>query len=143
MSLAERWNAVVDLVGPWFWWLAAISGLLVIAGGLLLPVLIIRMPADYFLHDESPLPWNHRHPAARAAIRCARNLLGAVLLLAGVVMLVTPGQGLLTILAALSLVEFPGKRRWERRIVATPFLLRTLNAIRRKARKPPLVLTKP
>lgn len=136
--MIELWNELTGWLGPWFWWLAAISAVMVVLGTLLLPFVIIRMPADYFLRDESPSRWSHDHPAARLAIRVGRNVLGVALVLAGIIMLVTPGQGLLTILAGLWLVDLPRKREIERRIVAMPLVLKTLNLIRRKARKPPL-----
>lgn len=43
-----------------------------------------------------------------------RNVLGAILLVAGIAMLVLPGQGVPTILISLGLMNFPGKYRLER-----------------------------
>ena len=70
----------------------------------------------------------------------AKNLLGATFLLAGLVMLFTPGQGILAVLVGVSLMDIPGKRAWERRIVAYPRVHRALNGIRAKAGQPPLQL---
>ena len=70
---------------------------------------------------------------------CRRNALGAVLLAAGIAMLVLPGQGLLTILLGLMLVDFPGKRRAERALVARPNVFEALNWLRAKAGRPPLL----
>ena len=42
-----------------------------------------------------------------------KNLLGLVLLAAGLAMMVLPGQGIITILIALTLLNFPGRRRLE------------------------------
>jgi hypothetical protein len=53
---------------------------------------------------------------------------------------VLPGQGLLTILIALILLDFPGKRSLERRIIARPKVLRAVNGLRTKAGRPPLHL---
>ena len=53
-------------------------------------------------------------------------------------MLFTPGQGILMILLALSVASFPGKDRLERRLIAFPGVLATLNMIRIKGGKPPL-----
>ncbi len=47
-------------------------------------------------------------------------------------MLVTPGQGLLTLLIGLLLLNFPGKYRLERWLVRRPGVLRTLNWVRRR-----------
>ena len=55
-------------------------------------------------------------------------------------MLFTPGQGILSILMGLSLLNVPGKRSMERRIVGNPVVLRTLNAVRARAGRQPLVV---
>ena len=104
----------------------------------LLPVVILRMPADYFVGDEPPrLHWAHLHPALAFSLRLARNGLGLLLVLLGVAMLVLPGQGLLCILVGLGALDFPGKRQLEQRLVARPAIRAGLDWIRRKGRRPP------
>ena len=41
-----------------------------------------------------------------------------------------PGPGLVFILLGLSLLDFPGKRALQRRVVTRPFVLRVLNKTR-------------
>ncbi len=53
-------------------------------------------------------------------------------------MLLLPGQGVLTILIGLMLLNFPGKRGLERRIVGRPIILKLLNRMRVKRDLPPL-----
>ena len=65
------------------------------------------------------------------------------MLLLGIAMLVLPGQGVLTILAALVLLDFPGKRRLERRLLLRPRLLGALNSLRARAGRPPIDLDHP
>jgi hypothetical protein len=67
-----------------------------------------------------------------------KNLLGLVFVLAGVAMLVLPGQGILTILIGLMLMNFPGKRGLEQRLVQQPSVWRAINWIRSKAHQPAL-----
>lgn len=123
------------------WWALALSTVMFVGGLVLMPVLLIRMSPDYFLHSEpAPESWRSRHPALRISIRIIRNLLGVLLLLAGLAMLVLPGQGIMTILVALSLLNFPGKRSLELRIVRQGPVLQAINWIRSRARRPPLVL---
>jgi len=55
-------------------------------------------------------------------------------------MLVLPGQGLLTILLGVTLVNFPGKYALERRIVSRPSVANTLNRIREAVGRNPLEL---
>jgi hypothetical protein len=56
----------------------------------------------------------------------------------GLVLLVLPGQGLLTMLAGLVLLDLPGKRAFERRVVARPRVLSALNWLRARAGREPL-----
>jgi len=101
-----------------------------------LPVLITRMPSDYFVRPRTPI----RRGDARWFGRVGGNVAGVVLLLLGIAMLVLPGQGLLTILVALVLLDFPGKRRFERWLVHRPKVLAALNALRARASRPPFVI---
>jgi hypothetical protein len=93
-----------------------------------------RLPADYLIRDEPP---PSRASGARFR-RIARNLVGLVLLVVGVLLLVLPGQGLLTLIAAVSLLDFPRKRELERRIMSRPKVLHALNRFREKMGRPPL-----
>jgi UPF0716 family protein affecting phage T7 exclusion len=72
------------------------------------------------------------------AIRVAKNLLGLVLFVAGSVMLLLPGQGILTMLAGLTLIEFPGKRSLELSLVRRERVRKTLDWVRRKFGGEPL-----
>ena len=55
-------------------------------------------------------------------------------------MLALPGQGLLTIFMGLMLMNFPGKRSLELRIIRIPSILKSVNWMRAKADHPPLNL---
>ena len=132
----------------WIWQPTVLGALAVMSVGLLvasaigIPYVAIRTPVDYFVRpvpDRAGSATTPRPPAKRAA-RFGKNLLGLLLLLLGIVQLVLPGQGVLTILVALLLLDFPGKFRLERRIVAVPRVLGALNALRRRAGRPPLRL---
>jgi len=101
---------------------------------------VSRLPADYFARDDEQRPSMIENPRTRTLFHVGKNALGVVLLLAGIAMLVLPGQGMLTILVALVLIEFPGKRRLQRKLVSRPRILRAMNALRRRAGREPLVL---
>lgn len=95
-----------------------------------------RLPPDYLLHDAEP-------SSARGLARgwlFLRNGLGGVLLVMGVIMLALPGQGLLTILAAFTIMSFPGKRRLEHKLMVIPSVLKTINGLRRRSGHPPLIV---
>ena len=78
----------------------------------------------------------------RVTARSAKNILGAMLVVVGMILVLpgVPGQGVLTILVGVMLLDLPGKRRLERRIVGRPRILRTINGLRKRFGQPPLVL---
>ena len=122
-------------------WLSAISVLLFIGSLVAVPWLLTRIPADYFVRRRHLIDRSrYRHPALHIAMLALKNLCGLVLLVAGIVMLVIPGQGILTILAGLLCLDFPGKFALEQRLVRQRPLLRTINWIRAKAHRPPLAI---
>jgi hypothetical protein len=69
----------------------------------------------------------------RPATLVVKNVIGAVLLVAGLVMLVVPGQGLLTIAVGLMLVDFPGKFRLERWLATRRPVWKAINWLRARA----------
>lgn len=126
-----------DWVWRWPTWteLGIGCGIFIVTAVLSLAVtawIIVRLPADYFVGDQPPAFLGERHPLLRTVGHFAKNGVGVVVLVAGLVMLFTPGQGVLTILIGLMLVDFPGKRKLEKRIVRQPKVLAGINAIRRR-----------
>ena len=120
-------------------WLGALSVVTFVGTLVALPLVVARLPPDYFTHAQRPV---HRRYAqstgARWLWRLGKNLLGLLIVLIGVAMLLLPGQGILTILIGLMLLDFPGKRRLERRLVQQPSVWRALNWMRAKAHQPAL-----
>jgi hypothetical protein len=122
-------------------WLFGLSLVAFLATMVAIPILIVRMPADYFVRRRSIHDvWRGRHPAVRLAALMAKNLLGAVFVVAGLAMFVLPGQGIITLLIGISLLDFPGKRAVERAIVRQPVVHWIIDRIRTKAGRPPLVV---
>lgn len=99
---------------------------------------LVWLPRDYFVDKEHRPDLHPRHPAVRVTLLVAKNLLGYLVMALGVVMSVPgiPGQGFLTILIGLMLVDFPGKYRIERFFIRQPRILRTANRIRKRFKKP-------
>lgn len=105
------------------------------------PWAVVRIPEDYFAYyNRHRKPWKNHPPALRYLLIAGKNLLGLILFAAGIMMLVLPGQGVLTMVIGLLLVDFPGKYYVERWVVSRKPVLRTLNWLRRKADKLPLNL---
>lgn len=114
--------------------LGAVSIVTFFGSLLVVPWLIVRIPADYFALEERRIaPWQDRHPALRWSSLIAKNCLGAVLVVMGIAMLVLPGQGLLTILIGIMLLNFPGKFQLERWLVQKGPIWRSVNWLRRRA----------
>ena len=119
--------------------LVGLSPLTFFGSLLALPWLVARLPGDYFLHDHRLHDYRgDRHPAFHGLVVVAKNTFGLVLVMAGLVMLVLPGQGLLTILVGLMLTNFPGKYQLEKRLVRNSTVMRALNWMRARWRRPPL-----
>jgi len=122
-------------------WLTAFSITTFLASALLVPVLCLRMDADYFMTERrSRDAFANRHPFVRNSWLIFRSILGLVLILLGIVMLVLPGQGILSMLAGLLLLHFPGKRRLELWLLRLPGVLRAINGLRSRAKRPPIEL---
>lgn len=133
-----QWCEANSAVLGWLFALSLGSLLLTIV---LLPVVVVRLPADHFVADR------HERLARRGFFawcwRIGKNLLGAVFALAGVAMLLLPGQGLLTILIGLLLLDFPGKRALELRLLRRPALRGFLDRMRQRRGVPPFQLERP
>jgi hypothetical protein len=102
------------------------------------PWVVTRLPHDYFSRPRRAV-WRESadEPVFALVLGAFKNLLGALLVLLGLVMLVTPGQGLLTLLVGLLLMNFPGKYQLERWLVLRPGVLRGLNWLRGRRNQVP------
>lgn len=102
------------------------------------PILVVRLPADYFLGPRPPLADRLRRATALGRVGLVlKNLFGVIVGLLGIAMLVLPGQGLLTLLLALVLLDLPQKHTLEARMLGRPGIRAALDAIRRRFGKPP------
>lgn len=100
---------------------------------------VAQIPEDYFLSSKrKPSKWQEQKPLLRMMVLFGKNIIGFSLIIGGLLMLVLPGQGLLTIVTGLLLINYPGKYKLEQKLVTIPSVFRALNWIRVKANKPPL-----
>lgn len=122
-------------------WIGGLSILTLVISFFAVPFLVRRMPYDYFLEGGTKTEeMRQRHPLLRVLILILKNLIGGILLAGGILMLVTPGQGLLTMVIGLMLMDFPGKRSLEIRLIRIAPLNRAIGWIRERADKRPLEL---
>jgi hypothetical protein len=107
-----------------------------------LGIVMVKIPHNYFSshyeHDFLPdSPWHVRWGAI-----IVKNFFGVFLILLGIVLSLPgiPGQGILTILLGLIMLDIPGKRPLEARIIKRPTVLSAINKLRAKYEKPPLIV---
>jgi len=111
---------------------------------LLVPVIVTRIPHDYFAHHRRPPSrMAEQHRVVRIVFRVAKNVVGVLLMLAGVAMLVLPGQGLLSIFVGFLRLDFPGKYRLEKWIVSRRRALGAINWLRRRRGRAPMIVVPP
>ena len=124
------------------WWGIAISVGLAVVSLAVAAFVVVSWPADQFKHTAPPGFWLHRSGPVRVLGLVGKNLAGGFMIIVGFIMALpgVPGQGVLTMIIGLTLVDFPGKRALERRLVGRPFVLGKLNALRRRFKRSALEL---
>jgi hypothetical protein len=102
---------------------------------------LCRLPEDYLRRDESAFVQDGRPLWKRALIVVGKNLLGGLLVVLGIVLSLpgVPGQGVLTILTGVLLLDIPGKKALERWLFKKPSVLRAINRLRARFGRPALL----
>ena len=108
----------------------------------LVSLILVKLPADYFCSHYDRQLWSGRAPALRIAAAVGKNVLGVLLIVLGIIMALpgVPGQGLLTVLLGVMLVDFPGKDRLEQKLLQRPAIRNSIDKLRARFGKPPLLL---
>ena len=114
--------------------LVALGWALLTAGSFAIVLrILLALPPDYFQSERAlGTSWT--------AVRLARNAAGLVLIAVGLILSIpgVPGQGALTVLTGILLVDFPRRRSLERALVRRPGVLPALNRLRARFNRPPL-----
>jgi hypothetical protein len=130
----------------WSWsmglWAALLALSVVVVSSAVVLFALVKLPATYFWAPAPPSPSADGPLVLRWAVWISKNLLGGVAALLGILLSLPgiPGPGLLLIFVGLTLIDFPGKHRLERKLVARPRVLQAINWLRKCFGKPPLVL---
>jgi hypothetical protein len=105
-------------------------------------LIIVKLPDDYFHPSNEREFWVERHPVLRWAGLVLKNIAGVLLVLIGIVMSLpgVPGPGVMTILLGIMLLDFPGKRALELKLVRRQQVRRALDRVRKRFNQPPLLL---
>lgn len=102
--------------------------------------LVIRIPPTFFRDRAANNCRPTGHPLVRASLWLSKNILGTVLVITGLILALpgVPGPGLLVMLFGIVLLEFPGKRQLEQKLVRHPRVLEAINRIRARFHRQPL-----
>jgi UPF0716 family protein affecting phage T7 exclusion len=108
----------------------------------LVSFVLIKLPANYFHTSHARAFWQDKHRAVRWSGVIIKNVVGVLIVVAGIIMSIPgfPGPGVLTILLGLVMLDIPGKRPLETKLVKRPAILRSINRLRARFDKPPLVV---
>jgi hypothetical protein len=106
---------------------------------------VIRLPADYFVRAPARGGFWQSHRVLRLILKVGKNLLGTLMLAMGVVLSLplVPGPGLLFMLLGLGFIDFPGKRSLELRLLRQPRVLSSVNKMRARFGKAPILTEEP
>lgn len=129
MNILEN---LLRILSPWLPVLGWISLIMFVLSLALVPVLLVKIPTNYFVREERSSASTKMTSIHYSLVWLFRNLAGLALVIAGLAMIVLPGQGLLTILLGLFVADFPGKHNLERKIVNLPAVYQSINWIREK-----------
>ncbi len=127
----------LDTLSAVFGWFALLSVITFFLSLLFIPCLVGRLSPNFFIQLTSPAISPQTKPSSPLIFWIFRNLLGYFLLVAGIAMLFLPGQGLLTILVALLLISFPGKKIVILALITKPGVQKSMNWVRKKSGKLP------
>ena len=105
-------------------------------------MILVKIPADYFRESRSSKFLGKQSPVIRVLALIGKNIAGVLLVALGIVLSLpgVPGQGVLTILLGVMLLDFPGRRRFERWIVGSPKVFKAVNKLRQRFDKPSITL---
>jgi uncharacterized membrane protein YbaN (DUF454 family) len=128
-------------------WRKALIGALIFVGSFLInlaivSIILVKIPADHFSKTQRNKLWSDRHATIRIVGLIGKNILGVLLVALGIVLSLpgVPGQGLLTVLLGIMLLDFPGRSKLEQKLLSRPSIINSINRLRERFGKPPLQL---
>ena len=121
-------------------WVALFSSLAFLCSLVVMPFVVIHLPHDYFARQEHRDSKSNRYALIQIFFVIGKNVIGWVLLFAGVLMLFLPGPGLLSMLIGLVFATVPGKKRMIKKILGMAAVRTAIASMREKRNKLPLIL---
>jgi hypothetical protein len=136
MATLEHWIRAHE---SWIWIMGAVSVVMFLGTLIALMIVIVKLPSRYFIEKRHEHPLRPSENGVLLALYLIfKNFIGIFLIVAGLAMLVLPGQGLLTLIIGISLTDFPRKRRLIRLLIRQKAVLQPANLLRKKFGRPPL-----
>ena len=143
-SFTSIWDWIIHIWESLSWgklvWGLAFTVVTIIASYALIIIGMIQIPANYFSSTYVKEINKDKHFSHRWAAFIIKNTVGFLLVIAGIIMIFTPGPGVPTILLGLIMMDIPGKRPLEAKLIQRPMVLSAVNDLRAKYKRPPLIL---
>jgi len=128
-------------------WQNLLIGALIFAGTFVINLaivsfILVKLPANHFSKSRKTKFWSGPRPLLHAAGIVGKNIAGVLLVALGIVLSLpgVPGQGLLTVLLGVMLLDFPGRSRLEQKLLSRPSIVNAIDKLRGRFGKPPLQL---
>jgi len=141
MSISEKIISWSSMNSDLLFLLGSLSLFILIISVFMMVLIISFLPEDYFKSENRNLissVQNSRYPLLKLLVLITKNFFGVLLLLSGILMLVLPGQGILTIITGLVFMDYPGKYKFERKLLRQKGVINSINWIRSRLSKPSL-----
>jgi hypothetical protein len=141
MSISEKIISWSSMNSDLLFLLGSLSIFILIISVFMMVLIISFLPEDYFKSENRNLissVQNSRYPLLKLLVLITKNFFGVLLLLSGILMLVLPGQGILTIITGLVFIDYPGKYKFERKLLRQKGVINSINWIRSRLSKPSL-----
>ena len=141
MSISEKIISWSSMNSDLLFLLGSLSIFILIISVFMMVLIISFLPEDYFKSENRNLissVQNSRYPLLKLLVLITKNFFGVLLFLSGILMLVLPGQGILTIITGLVFMDYPGKYAFERKLLKQKGVINSINWIRSRQSKPPL-----
>ena len=133
---------IIDLIDDYksiIFWLGLLSFIIFIFSLVTIKWLVALIPSDYFV-SKKDTKFKSEYPFIWLISMIIKNIIGYVLIIGGILMLLLPGQGLFTIFIGLMMSNYPGKYYIEKKFIAIPSILKTINWLRKQSNKEPIII---
>ena len=141
MSISEKIISWSSMNSDLLFLLGSLSIFILIISVFMMVLIISFLPEDYFKSENRNLissVQSSQYPLLKLLVLITKNFFGILLLMSGILMLVLPGQGILTIITGLVFIDYPGKYKFERKLLKQKGVINSINWIRSRLSKPSL-----